>query len=829
MSQIKRKWIGNDQVGSTKILLDNATFVRVKDSQGDATNVIGLDVNDNIVLPKAPLITVVGTDNSAAITIGQVDTKLADYVTETELTTALGDYVTDAELTTALGDYATTASLGDYVTETELTTALGDYVTETELTTALGDYVTETELTTALGDYVTDTELTTALGDYATTASLGDYVTETELTTALGDYATTASLADYVTETELTTALGDYVTDTELTTALGDYVPNSSLAANNGVATLNAFGKLESSQVPQIAIVDTFVVADEAAMLALSTAEQGDVAVRSDLQKSFILTSNDPSVVGNWQELLSPTDTVQSVNGQVGAVQLDSDDVLEGSTNLYFTDQRAIDALETDLADKANTNLDNLVATSIPAGVKLESLSTSVTFATEFQLRTVDQSLSSLGSGSVRVISGNVVANTSGIRAGDVRMNVGDIYNANVAGNNATGFATVSGGNILSGSNGNTGNTSLLSGSIRKSFQYSGTPAGLTGAIVLQSSSTSPTATDITLTGDGVQTVQQLVDAWNLANPARVVVVISGPVSEVPDDTEAILIANNAHTGNTGWIQIFSGNILNPLAVGTTGRALLASGNQYGTGGTGVAALFSGFSAISSGGAATGDVVLYSGKSQSSNSGKVTIYSGQVIADTIGGSTINNLTGTGATGDIEIFSGRIDNTGSAQKTGDVRISSGSHAGSGISGDIFLTTGSTVDPLDRGIVSITSRHVDMNAAQVKDLADPTDDQDAATKAYVDDQVSTIASIAFGKLSVTLSAGDITNGYIDLAHLAIANSIVASVDRLMIHETDDYSLSVEGGVTRLTFLGDLVTPSESALEAGDKIRLTYAYNP
>lgn len=128
---------------------------------------------------------------------------------------------------------------------------------------------------------------------------------------------------------------------TGLQTALDNKVDDSEKGAANGVATLGADGKLTASQIPAIAITDTFVVANEAAMLALSTAEQGDVAVRTDLNKSFILVSGLPSVLGNWQELLSPTDQVQSVNGQTGTVVLDTDDINEGASNLYFTDTRA--------------------------------------------------------------------------------------------------------------------------------------------------------------------------------------------------------------------------------------------------------------------------------------------------------------------------------------------------------------------------------------------------------------------------------------------------------------------------------------------------------
>jgi len=87
---------------------------------------------------------------------------------------------------------------------------------------------------------------------------------------------------------------------------VNDYIPLAEKGAVNGVATLDLTGKLTSSQVPAIAIVNTYVVASEAAMLAL-TAEQGDVAIRTDISKSFILAQEPASVFTNWKELLSPT------------------------------------------------------------------------------------------------------------------------------------------------------------------------------------------------------------------------------------------------------------------------------------------------------------------------------------------------------------------------------------------------------------------------------------------------------------------------------------------------------------------------------------------
>jgi len=73
--------------------------------------------------------------------------------------------------------------------------------------------------------------------------------------------------------------------------------------------------------LPALAITETSVVVSQAAMLAL-TAQIGDVAVRTDVNKSFILTASPASTLGNWQELLTPTDAVLSVDGNTGAISL---------------------------------------------------------------------------------------------------------------------------------------------------------------------------------------------------------------------------------------------------------------------------------------------------------------------------------------------------------------------------------------------------------------------------------------------------------------------------------------------------------------------------
>jgi hypothetical protein len=129
----------------------------------------------------------------------------------------------------------------------------------------------------------------------------------------------------------------------------------------NGYAGLGADGKLISSQLPSITISDTFVTASQAAMLAV-TAETGDVAVRTDLNKSFILKGVNPSVLADWQELLTPTSTVTTVFGRNGAVV--------AQTNDYTADQ--ITETATRKFQTATQNTNNNATSPIQGQINLK-------------------------------------------------------------------------------------------------------------------------------------------------------------------------------------------------------------------------------------------------------------------------------------------------------------------------------------------------------------------------------------------------------------------------------------------------------------------------
>ena len=117
-----------------------------------------------------------------------------------------------------------------------------------------------------------------------------------------------------------------------------------------------------------------------------------------------------------------------------------------------------------------------------------------------------------------------------------------------------------------------------------------------------------------------------------------------------------------------------------------------------------------------------------------------------------------------------------------------------------------------------------------AQEILDRAADVDAEESralAAEGLLDGRITVLenASLICVKVKHVLTSLDISNGYVDLLDVAVAHSVQAFVDRLAIHETDDYTLSVVSGVTRLTFTGSLITPGQENLAVGDEVRISY----
>jgi hypothetical protein len=153
--------------------------------------------------------------------------------------------------------------------------------------------------------------------------------------------------------------------------ALADLADADSALAGQIVEIQNALplkadlvgGVIPASQIPAIAITELLKLPDgefpasQAEMLTLQ-GQQGDFTIRTDLSTQYTIISGDGSALADWLPLPQAASPVLSVNSQTGVVVLgradvginSSDDVPEGSSNLYHTGQRVRDTSLTDLS-----------------------------------------------------------------------------------------------------------------------------------------------------------------------------------------------------------------------------------------------------------------------------------------------------------------------------------------------------------------------------------------------------------------------------------------------------------------------------------------------
>lgn len=148
----------------------------------------------------------------------------------------------------------------------------------------------------------------------------------------------------------------------------------------NGVATLDATGKIPVSQLPSAVMTYEGVwnATTNAPTLADGVGDAGMVyrvgtAGTQDLGSGPITFDVGDYVIYNgtiWEKS-DTTDAVASVNGFTGIVTLDTDDVPEGTTNLYYTDARVLAALPQDIATTATPQFQDVQVIGTGLGNRL--------------------------------------------------------------------------------------------------------------------------------------------------------------------------------------------------------------------------------------------------------------------------------------------------------------------------------------------------------------------------------------------------------------------------------------------------------------------------
>ena len=186
-------------------------------------------------------------------------------------------------------------------------------------------------LTTNVGTKFKTTD-TSYLLQKADTASLSNRINSKTNTVDFNTLTTTVGTKFKTTDTSYLLQKADTIS---LSNRINLKLDANKTGVANGVASLNALGKIPTDQIPAISFSSVRIVNTEADMLGLTSAVVGSVAVRTDVNKSFILAVSDPTVLSNWTMLLTPAPPVQSVNTYSGNVNLTKSDVGLGNVDNY--------------------------------------------------------------------------------------------------------------------------------------------------------------------------------------------------------------------------------------------------------------------------------------------------------------------------------------------------------------------------------------------------------------------------------------------------------------------------------------------------------------
>ncbi|HSU29533.1 MAG TPA: hypothetical protein VLJ68_14195 [Chitinophagaceae bacterium] len=225
----------------------------------------------------------------------------------------------------------------------------------------------------------------------------------------------------------------------------------SEKAANNGVATLDAGGKVPISQMAVGAQVykGVWSAATNTPTLSDAVGSAGDTyrvieTGTVNLGSGNITFYASDDVIHNgliWQRNPATSD-VTSVNGQAGTVVLTSDDVTEGATNKYYTDARA--NLKINVSEKGANN----GVASLDAGGKVPVSQLPV--GSQVYKGTWDANTNSPvladGVGTTGWTYRITVAGTQNLGSGNITFNVGDdiIYNGTIWQRNPSSAAVTS-------------------------------------------------------------------------------------------------------------------------------------------------------------------------------------------------------------------------------------------------------------------------------------------------------------------------------------------------------------------------------------------------
>ena len=212
------------------------------------------------------------------------------------------------------------------------------------------------------------------------TATSGDYTT-TEVTEGTNLYFTNARADARISAADIGDLNDVDITSVQDNDALiynsttGNFenepipsAPVTSVFGRTGTVTAQS-GDYTTSQVNEGTNLYFTNARADARIAAANIGDLNNVTITSVADNQALIYDSASS---EWVNEALPSAPVDSVNTQTGAVVLDTDDISEGSTNLYYTDARAQSAADTQIAAANIQDLNNVSVTTPSSGQVLE-------------------------------------------------------------------------------------------------------------------------------------------------------------------------------------------------------------------------------------------------------------------------------------------------------------------------------------------------------------------------------------------------------------------------------------------------------------------------
>jgi hypothetical protein len=169
--------------------------------------------------------------------------------------------------------------------------------------------------------------------------------------------------------------------------------------------TASGAGTIHATNIPVVALTTVQTAANQTAHLAL-TAQEGDIVVRSDENKSYVHNGGTAGTMADYTELLTPTDAVLSVNGQTGAVVI-SNATTSSDGLMSSADKTKLNGIEAnaDVTDATNVQAAGALMDSEVTNLAQVKAFDSTDYATAAQGTTADNALPKAGG----TMTGNIV------------------------------------------------------------------------------------------------------------------------------------------------------------------------------------------------------------------------------------------------------------------------------------------------------------------------------------------------------------------------------------------------------------------------------------